>query len=551
MRMHLQHLLRFTRRIHARRSLRNCLCLLLVWITVYFLSFSILKNSDLSGADKNFQLQKSMESHLQSKAEAQRSSTYKLKEEQPAADKFKLTSQDGLVAQIEAELPNLAIKYWHEYKNQGLYEKNVTCAKLPYPYDINFNNKYWQVLKTSNGTFHLYSAYYDNRTLATMKPAIRLLGTIDKISPSVKTNCQLWFEGRHDPVISEVWEYKYIWNKDWGNYKNDLQQPYLMACRIPKEHHHLVPVSVSLVEKPCEKATTNLKVIYNLPLSGLKEDFAVCVKGLDFPGTDLSVRITEWLELLFLLGVSKVFMYDIEVHPNVAKVLNYYEKQGLIEVTKLTLPGELPNIAGLTHWFLKSRVVHKRQNELIPYNDCLYRNMYKYKYLALLDTDEVILPKQVLSWNDLMDTLVIKAKQNSDVTPSSYHARNVYFWDTTNHTHDWFPDIPPYMHMLQHVYRAYNYTKPGAFIKCFHDTERVITLHNHFPFACFGGCNSFPIDTEDAQLQHYRADCVSDLKKSCFREYKNHTVLDTTIWRYQKGLVRNVENTLRNLNFFG
>ena len=42
----------------------------------------------------------------------------------------------------------------------------------------------------------------------------------------------------------------------------------------------------------------------------------------------------------------------------------------------------------LQHLFLIAKRNHKRQNELIPYNDCLYRNMYRYEYIALLDIDE-------------------------------------------------------------------------------------------------------------------------------------------------------------------
>lgn len=107
-----------------------------------------------------------------------------------------------------------------------------------------------------------------------------------------------------------------------------------------------------------------------------------------------------------------------------------------------------------------------------------------------------------------------------------------------------------YMHMLQHVYRSKNFTKPNQYIKCFHNTERVVTLHNHFPLACLGaGCTSYPIETEDAQLQHYRADCVKSLKKSC-EEYRENRVLDTTIWRYKEQLIDRVTNTLRVLGFF-
>ena len=47
-----------------------------------------------------------------------------------------------------------------------------------------------------------------------------------------------------------------------------------------------------------------------------------------------------------------------------------------------------------------------------------------------------------------------------------------------------------------------------------------------------------------------RADCVTTLRKSCTSEFKNHTVLDTTIWRYREPLVKAVTNTLVKLGFF-
>ena len=49
----------------------------------------------------------------------------------------------------------------------------------------------------------------------------------------------------------------------------------------------------------------------------------------------------------------------------------------------------------LQHLFLIAKRNHKRQNELIPYNDCLYRNMYRYEYIALLDIDEELVIKEL------------------------------------------------------------------------------------------------------------------------------------------------------------
>jgi hypothetical protein len=93
----------------------------------------------------------------------------------------------------------------------------------------------------------------------------------------------------------------------WGNYKQGIFQPYLLACQLPKSHWGRVPASVSIVEEPCQTATNNLRVIYNKH-EGPKEKFAVCVKGLDFPDDDLSVRLGtrhNARKTIFLPPISK------------------------------------------------------------------------------------------------------------------------------------------------------------------------------------------------------------------------------------------------------
>lgn len=102
----------------------------------------------------------------------------------------------------------------------------------------------------------------------------------------------------------------------------------MTACVLPQRYKDQIPQSISLVEKQCDNATNNLKVIYEKPAE--KKDFGVCVKGLDFLHEDLSVRLVEWIELLNLLGADKVFFYELQVHPNISKVLKYYEQEGKV-----------------------------------------------------------------------------------------------------------------------------------------------------------------------------------------------------------------------------
>ncbi|XP_064080894.1 uncharacterized protein LOC135197749 [Macrobrachium nipponense] len=531
-----------------RRNARRCGYILVIWCLLCYLLISFSTHSESIYGNSPQVIQQVLDLRSQ---ESKSVMGFNLLKSNPSIDRSPKLSEPEMAAKIQKKEPNLPIEFWQKSKHKQL-SMNSSCAKMPSLYDIHFNNKYWQSLETSNGSFYLFAAYYDNRTLAERRPLIRILGMIDKLDPTVKPYCQMWFDGMNKPVFSQVWQYKWIWVKEWGNYRNGVLQPYLMSCQVPSQYQNLVPESVSLAEKPCDMATTHLRVINDRPPSGEKEDFAVCVKGINYPFNDLSVRLTEWLELLFLLGANKVFMYDMEVHPNISKILSYYQDKGQIGITKLTLPGWQPNVRGFSYMYLKAKLVHKRQNEVIPYNDCFYKNMYKYKYIALLDIDEVIMPRNSSSWKELLEIVKQNDQGKNRNMRSSYVAQNIYFMDSMHKPEEPdVTDVPSYMHMLKNVYRSGNYTLPGAYVKCFHDTERILTLHNHFPFSCIGPqCSAYPMNTHDAHLQHYRSDCVGELKKVCGVRYKSHPTKDPSILKYKQALVSRVADTLKRLDFF-
>ena len=115
------------------------------------------------------------------------------------------------------------------------------------------------------------------------------------------------------------------------------------------------------------------------------------------------------------------------------------------------------------------------------------------------------------NWAEMMEEVVKASLKVKNETRASWNFRNVYFMDEMTDLHEpqHFPSIPPYLHMLQHVYRSANYTKPGQYVKCFHNPQKALILHNHFPLGCLGGvCTSYPVDTGLGHLQHYRSDCV-------------------------------------------
>ncbi|XP_046915320.2 uncharacterized protein LOC124495918 [Dermatophagoides farinae] len=478
---------------------------------------------------------------------------------EPHIDSMPILGENQLLIDLENRSNNnLALTYWLKARKypKPKSSSNVKSCRVEFPnlYELEFNNIYWQKFTTGNSSFYLYGAYYDNRWRGGPLPMVRILAMIDRIAPP-PTLCQIWFDRISVPIISQA-TYIYGWYSKWGNYKDGFLQPYIITCKIPRIKglpKDFYPTSVSLVDNRCLKANNNLKIINNRPAK--KQEFAVCVKGLDFLHEDLSVRLVEWIELLRLMGANKIFLYDLEIHPNITKVLNYYQNEGAVELTKISLPGHQPNLPGFRHLYLKNKLTNKRQNELIPYNDCLYRNLYSYNYVALLDIDEVIMPLKHSNWSDMMAEVQRLSLMEKNYTRASYNVRNVYFLDDLNHNEEQMhheaheAGIPRYLHMLQHVYRSQNYTKPGQYVKCFHNTERAVSLHNHFPLNCFGTCTTYSIPIELAHLQHYRKDCVGPLKKSC-KEFRQYTTRDTTIFRYKHELVQRTTHVLKTLGFF-
>ncbi|KAK4877833.1 hypothetical protein RN001_010339 [Aquatica leii] len=455
-------------------------------------------------------------------------------------DKFNDISVDYQRKKIYEDLPSIPMKYWINNMNKNL-RYNKTCAKFPSPLDVQYQNLYWQNLRTSQGHYQVFGAYLDTRPGHNQGPTIRILAMVDQIVPVTPVYCQIWFEGRSKPVITKASEYMLAWRKEFRNYATGIYQPYLIPCQIPPSSHKLTVAAVSLVEHGCDNATNVLSVFYNKPVSD-KRDVAVCVKGLDFLLEDLSLVLTEWFEMIRLLGADKIYMYTLQVHPNVSKVLKYYEEAGLIEVRPLTLPAGEPNAPYLQHQFLYNRVSFKRQAELVPYNDCFYKHMYEYKYITLLDVDEIIVPLIGDTWKDVVNYI----EDNLDNQYDSYNFRVAIYMTDMFLTHKSFDDIPEYMHMINHINRAPIIERPGMYIKSFHNTETVLSLHNHYPITCMmrKRCKNHSMDPKVALLHHYKRRSIEK-----YTEFLKTSVADSTIWKYKSVLIDRVTGALKKMGF--
>ena len=74
---------------------------------------------------------------------------------------------------------------------------------------------------------------------------------------------------------------------------------------------------------------------------------------------------------------------------------------------------------------------------------------FRYDYIALLDYDDMIVPKIHNNWSEMM-----KQIEKVHGKRASYHFKNFYYFDDMLSPHGFDPNIPEYLHMMQHVYRS-------------------------------------------------------------------------------------------------
>ena len=112
--------------------------------------------------------------------------------------------------------------------------------------------------------------------------------------------------------------------------------------------------------------------------------------------------------------------------------------------------------------------------------------MYKYKYISLLDIDEVIIPLAGSNWSEMMS--LIKKNLTDAEQIASFSFKHVYFGDwMEEETKD--SEIPSYFHILRHVQRGATYANSN--LKSFMNTDqaqsqtlktvvifRIMTVHN-------------------------------------------------------------------------
>lgn len=440
------------------------------------------------------------------------------------------------------ELPEVDFDFWFRFAEPNNLQLNHSCARYPNPRNLQFHNEVWQTFINRNVTFRLYAAYLDKRAAVYWSPGIvRILATANQMGYRFPpTHCQLWYEGHRQPIVVLISEYLNIWPIHWGNFPR-LSYPHLMSCPLPESLNlppHLrgvTPRTLSLTSRYCDNASNSLKINHGVRQSANSSSssqlsFGVCLKAFDFPDEDISQRLIEWFELQRLLGASRIYAHMYAVTPSVQRVLDYYQDIGVLDLRPLTLANGV-SLKEKNHqeYFTKNPMV-KRLNELIPYNDCFYRNMHRHDYLVNVDIDEVIMPcAELRSWHQIVVEHEKAAASDCSNETSSMCLIHSYFTTGPQLLSD-----PEELHFLQRTWRSPSFSKQSISTKCFHNARYSATLHNHITvWRLPGSCPRQHVNPELAYLQHYREPSLYNKSEELIE--------DRTVWKFAKELREEVK----------
>ncbi|XP_024133187.1 uncharacterized protein LOC112149611 isoform X1 [Oryzias melastigma] len=313
----------------------------------------------------------------------------------------------------------------------------------------------------------------------------------------------------------------------------DITCPLPSGCPTPS---HVAVTSVD--DRSEERFDQDFLEVKNqkTELESFPYNFTVCFSTM-FDYTNV-LQLVQSLEMLQLLGVNRVVIYKTNCSLETQNVLDFYTHKGLVEVIPWSLSKYLNVSRG---WLPKQGPGELHYFGQIPaLNDCLYRYMYRTKYLALHDVDELILPQSVNSWLELLPLLEKKYGANK-----RYRFRSHVFPNNVLLPPPIFPNIPLQdgwgnvsgVDILSHLYREPLPSTAWIDFKIIVDPRAVFWLSVH---GALKSLNSFVwVRTDVARMYHTRAKTQPELTLK-------ELIYDDRLLNYSDRLVPAVNAVLRD-----
>ena len=351
------------------------------------------------------------------------------------------------------------------------------------PQHVKTYNGVWQEVKDHDGVY-LFSAFYDNRSDIEW-PVIRTIA-VSRYTDTERLLCLLWFPNVTRPLVTEA---------DTATISTGFQvvdhgvyHAVILSCAMDTDDEHpaLIPEHVSIVKFDQAAAMTLLHVqVPERPERPIA--FGHCM-SVAYWNQD-PYRIVEWMELHRMWGVAEVTIYNSSLHADAARVYQHYASKGFVDFRQAPNAFNTPPD--------NEDVILLNMSPVL--NDCMYRNMYRYRRLVVTDIDELIVPRMHDNYTAMLDAIEADYEATYIKTetpignatyptvqgqpyvltlnvswPASYMFNNVYFFKDFNVTGraPWFLTTQQYLRHIPPTEWAYS-------VKQIYNPRACVGIQNH------------------------------------------------------------------------
>ena len=372
---------------------------------------------------------------------------------------------------------------------------------------------------------HLYSAFFDSRRTLRSEPQVAIIGVIDRrLSQQPRLWCHVWYHTVDNAMVLRA----YLNPIGAGKQMTDGSELVEHVVTCPVTTVACVPVSVGLAWGTSVNEITSFRVpIEKAQNTSYQQSLAVCVSA-SFGHIDIH-RVIEWLEMQQILGVQLVVIYNHSVSQSVGHILSQYAHAASVSRLKVELRQ--------THAFMSDDVLLHMSPVI---NDCMYRFSAQFRYFAVIDLDEVIVPRHVYTIPALIESLSFM----NALPVALFIFRNAYFFldipvdDLQRPSHP-NAELSTYL-----VHRRRLIASPPAYsVKSIVNAQACVAMHNHYCWTYTADALSYwnlrlDVAPSDALLHHYKR-CHLDtyLQQPGHCKYvMAATVVDDVVAKYSSSL---------------
>ncbi|CAG0916373.1 unnamed protein product [Notodromas monacha] len=319
--------------------------------------------------------------------------------------------------------------------SQSSGKPSRSSLKFPTLYDIHISNKMYQVSETEVCTILIKTCHLDER-----EPTGPVVRCVTSVEFKAEFHAEHFASKRYEPFYTKFNEAIGVQAVFWDTKSRKVagksnmtsimtfvsimvspETPIVFTFPLPEgvERKYL---AVSLIDRNQKRGKVTNFVKVKLPENSVHKvqegGIALCMKNVFQAFRDNSINFAEWIEIQKAMGSEHLFvpiLGDFQ-HPNVSKLLKYYEKQGVLTVQRSNLYGRRSHPTGVIRLGYPATKtesdMHKVQVDLekLNLNTCVLNSIGKYRFVFVVDNDEfysINIPG-IFTWQEVRKNAFLK-----------------------------------------------------------------------------------------------------------------------------------------------